>query len=215
MGSDIPKQYLLLDGRSVIEHSLAVLCRHPRIAGVVVATAPDDRWWRTPSSDLTTVPRTVAGGEQRQHSVLNGLRGLAGAGRDDWVLVHDAARPCLTRGDVDRLIDTLHDHPVGGLLGVPVADTVKRTDRHGNIVETVERVGLWRAMTPQMFRFGMLAAALEAALSSRETVTDEAAAMERMGHRPLMVEGRADNIKITHQQDLALAALYLQQQVDL
>ncbi|KAF0192592.1 MAG: 2-C-methyl-D-erythritol 4-phosphate cytidylyltransferase [Gammaproteobacteria bacterium] len=212
MQADIPKQYLLLDGRCVIEHALAVICEHPRVTGVVVAIASDDRWWPTLTLDFRTPPKAVDGGPERRHSVLNGLQALYAAAPDDWVLVHDAARPCVMRSDVDRLIDTLKDHPIGGLLGVPVADTVKRADMHGNVVETIDRAGLWRAMTPQMFRVGMLTQALATAIRRGDPVTDEAAAMEQMGHRPVMIEGRADNIKITHQQDLALAALYLKQQ---
>ena len=131
---------------------------------------------------------------------------------DDWVLVHDAARPCLRRSDIDRLLERLAGHPVGGLLGVPVRDTMKRTDDTGLIERTVTRDNLWHAYTPQMFRFAMLRDALEEALRRKLLVTDEASAMELAGHRPLMVEGHGDNIKITRPEDLALAAFYLAQQ---
>ena len=212
MQTEIPKQYLPLGDRTVIEHALGVLCEHPRIAGVVVVTAPGDRWWPQLRRGFAKAPQRVDGGPERQHSVLNGLRMLTCAGASDWVLVHDAARPCLTRGDIDRLINALGDHPVGGLLGVPTADTVKRVDADNNVIETVDRRGLWRALTPQMFRVGMLVDALDAAIRRGDAVTDEASAIERSGRRPVMVEGRADNIKITQPRDLALAALYLQQQ---
>lgn len=212
MQTGIPKQYLRLGQRTVIEHALCALCEHPRIAGVVVATAPDDRWWSQLRFEFAQPPQRVDGGPERRHSVLNGLRALNHAAADDWVLVHDAARPCLTRGDIDRLIGALADHPVGGLLGVPLTDTVKRADTGDNVIETVDRRGLWRALTPQMFRVGMLTDALDAAIRRGEAVTDEASAIERTGRKPMMVEGRADNIKITQQRDLDLAALYLQQQ---
>jgi 2-C-methyl-D-erythritol 4-phosphate cytidylyltransferase len=155
----------------------------------------------------------VHGGAERFHSVLNGLRALAGhAAPGDWVLVHDAARPCVRREDIDLLMERLRDHPVGGLLGIPVTDTKKSTDEQGNIIQTVRREGLWRAMTPQMFRYEMLSLALQAVVERGATVTDESAAMEIAGYSPRMVEGHADNIKITRPQDLALAEMYLQQQ---
>jgi 2-C-methyl-D-erythritol 4-phosphate cytidylyltransferase len=126
--------------------------------------------------------------------------------------VHDAARPCVRGEDLDALLAQLWDHPVGGLLGIPVADTMKRSDEQGNVIATVQREGLWRALTPQMFRYGMLVQALRTALDQGRVVTDEAAAMEIAGFTPRMVEGHADNIKITRPQDLILAELYLQQQ---
>ena len=156
---------------------------------------------------------TGVGGAERCHSVLNGLRLLTPrAHDDDWVLVHDAARPCVRVEDISLLIERLRDHPVGGLLGLPVADTMKRADAAGNVLETVPRDGLWRALTPQMFRLGLLRAALERALDNGLLVTDEAQAVEAAGQVPCMVEGHADNIKITRAQDLVLAQLYLQQQ---
>lgn len=213
MGATMPKQYLPLRGQAVLAHTLARLLRHPQIDGVVVVLAADDT--RFAKLELSRDQRvvTAVGGAERCHSVANGLHALAAAAdAGDWVLVHDAARPCLRAADIDRLIDQLRDHPVGGLLGLPVADTMKRTDADGNIVATVSRDGLWRALTPQMFRLGLLRGALEAALARDLLVTDEAQAMEIAGHAPRMIEGHADNIKITRAQDLALAELYLQQQ---
>jgi len=143
--------------------------------------------------------------------VLNGLEHLAGtAGVDDWVLVHDAARPCVRRQDIEMLMTRLEDHEVGGLLGVPVADTMKQVDSDSMILKTVERDGLWRALTPQMFRLGPLRDALQQAIASGVMVTDDASAMEMAGYRARMVEGQADNIKITRPADLQLAEFYLQ-----
>jgi 2-C-methyl-D-erythritol 4-phosphate cytidylyltransferase len=145
--------------------------------------------------------------------VLNGLNALSDSAQaDDWVLVHDAARPCVRQQDLRLLIDTLEDHTVGGLLGTPVHDTMKKTDVQGVIIETLERNFLWHACTPQMFRYGLLRAALIKALEDGYEVTDEASAMEHAGYRPLMVEGHADNIKITRPEDLPLAEYFLQQQ---
>jgi 2-C-methyl-D-erythritol 4-phosphate cytidylyltransferase len=214
MGAAGPKQYLSLQDKTVLEHTLSRIVGHPRITATVVAIAAADQQWPRIAAEFDESLLVVAqGGAERCHSVLNGLSALAGrAAADDWVLVHDAARPCLRREDLDRLIEQLQDHPVGGLLGIPVTDTMKRSDEHGNVIETVRRDGLWRALTPQMFRYEMLSRALAAALDRDALVTDEAAAMEMSGHAPRMVEGHADNIKITLPQDLILANMYLQQQ---
>lgn len=212
MGSAVPKQYLSLAGRPVIAHTLASLLDHPRIDGVAVAIGAGDEWWPTVAAELNAAKplRVVTGGAERCHSVLNGLEALSEPAQpEDWVLVHDAARPCLTGGDLDRLIDTLADDPVGGLLAVPVRDTLKQADDAGRVAATVDRSRLWHALTPQMFRLGMLHEALSAALARGLLVTDEAAAMEVAGFAPRLVEGRADNLKITRPEDLALAEFYL------
>ena len=213
MGGSVPKQYLPLAGRMVIEHTLERLVSHARITGVFVAlTEHDPRWEETAFARDPGVVR-VTGGRERCHSVLNALQVLIGRGNgQDWVLVHDAARPCLRHSDLDRLIANLDDHPTGGLLGMPVRDTMKRTDDRQAVRETVSRDGLWHAFTPQMFRLRPLHDALFDAVSRDMAVTDEASAMELAGHRPLMVEGRGDNIKITRSEDLELAAFYLTQQ---
>lgn len=210
MGGELPKQYLELQGRKVIDHSLQRLLDHPLIEQAYVALSPEDVYWQgCEHADDARVVR-VAGGEERCHSVLNALRALRGeADSDDWVLVHDAARPCLSRGDLDHLIDSLRNHPVGGLLGVPVQDTLKRVVAEGGVSETVPRRDLWQAYTPQMFRLGLLTQALSDALENNQLVTDDASAMELAGYRPQMVEGHAGNIKITRPADLALAAFYL------
>ncbi len=211
----MPKQYLQLGGRSVIELTLSRLLNHPRIQAVAVALGRDDAWW--PDTEFADHPRVIRaeGGVERCHSVLSGLGALDGrAGEQDWVLVHDAARPCVRRLDIDRMMDELAEHPVGGLLGVPVRDTMKRTDNHLAVRKTISRDGLWHAFTPQMFRFTRLRDALQAALDQGSLVTDEAGAMELAGMAPVMVEGHDDNIKVTRPADLALAEFYLQRQED-
>lgn len=211
MGASIPKQYLELRGRKVVEHSVAALLEHPAIGGVCVAVAAGDPWWpRTGCADHGAIIPAV-GGAERVWSVRNMLNALLahGAAVADWVLVHDAARPCLRREDVDRLIAACGEHDVGGLLGMPVRDTMKRIDGDGKVLRGEPREGLWHAFTPQMFRLGPLRTAIEDAVAAGAIVTDEAAAMERIGAKPLMVEGRADNIKITRPGDLELAEFFL------
>lgn len=213
MGSATPKQYLELAGRTVIEQTLALFVTDARIAGVVVALDPTDRFW--PATLYADHPRVMRadGGAERCHSVANALQLLAARARPtDWVLVHDAARPCLRHADLTHLIETLRDDPVGGLLGIPVRDTMKRVAEQDRVVATLDRSALWHAYTPQMFRLGMLKDALSAALAAQALVTDEAAAIERSGLAPRLVEGHADNIKITRAEDLPLARFFLEQQ---
>ncbi len=210
MQADRPKQYLPLLGCTVIEQTLQRLLAHPRIGGSVVAISSDDGWWSEVKIETDRPLWVAEGGDERCHSVLNALQTLsAHASNRDWVLVHDAARPCLRSEDIDELIRRCESHPVGGLLAVPVKDTLKRADAAQTVQETVDRNRLWHAQTPQMFRLGELRDALQQALAANALVTDEASAMERAGHAPLLVEGHADNIKITHPEDLALAELYL------
>lgn len=213
MGTAIPKQYLELGGRRVIDYSLELFVEHPRIQGIAVALSPEDSHWQeTAYADHPKVLR-APGGAERCHSVLNALDLLAErAEGEDWVLVHDAARPCLRRADLDRLIEHLADDPVGGLLGVPVRDTMKRADPSGRITDTVDRSALWHAYTPQMFRLGTLRRALTEALAGGVLVTDDAQAIERLGLAPRLVEGHADNLKVTRAEDLPLARFYLEQQ---
>ena len=212
MGGAIPKQYLPLAGRPVIEHTLSCLLTHPALSGVCVAIGAEDAWWDGIEYAAHPALLRAEGGAERADSVLNALDRLAGrADPADWVLVHDAARPCLRHGDIDRLIREAGAHPVGGVLGVPVHDTMKRTGPDRGIHETVPREALWHAFTPQMFRLGMLREALREALRAGLAVTDEASAMEHRGLSPLMVEGHPGNIKITRPGDLELAAFYLSQ----
>lgn len=212
LGSDKPKQYLPLHGRTVLGWVLARLAGCAAVEGIVVALAADDHYWRdlAPAKGLGKPVAVVVGGAERQDSVVAGLMALADrAAPEDWVLVHDAARPCLHRDDLDKLVATLRDEVGGGLLAVPVSDTLKRADSSGHVVTTVPRDDVWRALTPQMFRYGKLREALEDAVAAGITLTDEAAVMERAGYPPRLVEGRADNIKITYRNDLVLAAQIL------
>ena len=161
-----------------------------------------------PAAPAVTLPKvvTVTGGRERSYSVRNGLGALSGrASVDDWVLVHDAARPCVSRQDVDRLLNCVRSHPVGGLLAAPASDTLKRTGEDREIIQTVDRTSLWRALTPQMFRIGHLAEALDRAHGEGRSPTDEAQALEWIGARPLVVEGSSTNIKITNADDLVIA----------
>ena len=212
MSTRIPKQYLPLADKTVLEHTLDTLLSCRQLAGVVLVLSEGDGYWESIQGRYLEQPlETAIGGAERCHSVLNGLKQLAGRAReDDWVLVHDAARPCVRLSDIEKLISVLSSSTDGGLLGVPVADTMKRADSEHRITATVDRVGLWHAYTPQMFRVGRLRAALQQAIDTDLLVTDEASAMEYAGYQPRMVQGQRDNIKITVPADLELAAWYLQ-----
>lgn len=204
-GADLPKQYVTIAGRTVVGHTLSAMVRVDRLQTVLVVLAPDDvafeRCVSLPADGRIQVVRT--GGPTRALTVANGLAALIeqGAATDNWVLVHDAAR-CLIRPEwVDRLIDACDADPVGGLLALPVADTLK-TERGGRVASTLDRRTTWQAQTPQMFRIGALAAALAAA---GDGVTDEAGAMEQSGQQPLLVPGALENFKLTYPADFALA----------
>ncbi|OQW93367.1 MAG: 2-C-methyl-D-erythritol 4-phosphate cytidylyltransferase [Beggiatoa sp. IS2] len=213
MGLDRPKQYLPLLGKPVLQHTLERLCL-PAISGIIVCTAPQDAIWQTLTLQLPVPIWQVTGGTERFHTVLKGLEKLVDIAQPtDWVLVHDAARPCVRRADIEKLLTQLAQHPIGGLLAVPVRDTMKKANTQGLVIETVNRENMWHALTPQMFRLNKLLTALEQVIANGDTVTDEAQAMERLGYQPVLVEGHADNIKITHPQDLQWAELFLQQQV--
>ena len=208
-GGDRPKQYQLLDGRPLLDHTLERLAAHPRIAGLVVVIAADDRHFRAVDT-IGGKPLVVAtGGGERSDSVLAGLEALPpSVPADAFVLVHDAARPCVRADDITRLLDRAGQGE-GGLLGAPLRDTLKRADAHGFSVATEARDGRWRAFTPQMFRRGALAHALRLAADAGIVVSDEAMAMERTGVLPLLVEGSEDNIKVTTPADFALAEFLL------
>jgi 2-C-methyl-D-erythritol 4-phosphate cytidylyltransferase len=207
MGGDTPKQYLSCRGRTLLEWSLAPFVTDPRFAGGVVALAADDAGWRELPEALRARVATTTGGRERADSVLAGLAALPAAD-DDWVLVHDAARPCLPREDLERLVDVCRTDTVGGLLALPVVDTLKRADGT-RVAATVPREGLWRALTPQMFRAGLLRRALREAAAAGAAPGDEATAVERLGERPLLVEGSALNVKVTRPSDLALVSACL------
>jgi 2-C-methyl-D-erythritol 4-phosphate cytidylyltransferase len=205
-GGPVPKPYLRVAGRSLLEHALRALSRLPGVAGGVVVTAPGDRrWLRLPQAVRKGV-MTAAGGPTRALSVLNGLNSLVTAAPEDWVLVHDAARPCPPRDCLDALVAQCRRDPVGGLLALPVTDTLKLADEDARSVRTLPREKLWRAQTPQMFRHGSLTRALVQALGEGFEATDEAAAIERLGLRPRLVPGSSLNIKVTVPADLALAS---------
>ena len=205
-----PKQDLEIRGRSLIEHSLRPFLGHPAIRGVVVALAPGDPWWGQLPAGVRDAVQVVDGGVERLHSVRNCLRHLLTvASATDWVLVHDAARPCLRREDLDLLLTRAGTHAVGGILAVPVRDTMKRARQSGEIEVTVDRLNLWHALTPQMFRLGALEQAIANAIAAGTVVTDEAQAMELAGMPGILVQGHADNIKVTLADDLATAELFL------
>jgi len=206
MGHELPKQYMALAGQPMIYHALATLCANPEITTVFVVLAPDDAHWRTYdwSKFGEKLQALFCGGQTRAESVLNGLL-ASELELDDWVLVHDAARPCLSAQQLARLLDELRNDDVGGLLAVPVADTLKRADAMQRVACTESRVGLWQAQTPQMFRTGLLVQALESAPS----VTDEASAVEALGLYPKLVNSDSSNFKVTYPQDLQMAELLL------
>lgn len=208
-GSTVPKPYLRVAGRTLLEHGLRALLAVRGIAGGVAVLASGDRHFERLPPAIRRRVVAVAGGPTRAASVLNGLQALITAGANDWVLVHDAARPAVPRTDVARLITACRRDAVGGLLATPVADTLKQVDGDGRSERSLPREGLWRALTPQMFRLGTLRSALERALGEGFEPTDEASVIERVGLRPLLVEGSPLNIKVTRPADLALAALAL------
>ena len=203
-GSDVPKQYLQVAGEPLLAHTLRALLSHSGVAGAVVVLAGDDRHW--PGwTELEGKPvLSCVGGAERADSVLAGLEALPGDVRvDDFVLVHDAARPHLHPEDLGQLLERGRADPVGAILAAPVRDTLKRAGDEGGIDRTEPRDRLWRALTPQLFRRLQLTRALQAARDAGVAVTDESMAMERKGARPLLIEGREDNIKVTTPADLA------------
>ncbi len=208
MGADCPKQYLDLHGRPMLWHAIHAFDPHPAIVRTYVVLSPQDGWWDGHDWDgLAKLAVLRCGGATRAESVLNGLRAVAGEVQaDDWMLVHDAARPCLSQSLLQRLLDETRGDAVGGILAAPVADTLKRQGEPGRILETVPRAGLWGAQTPQMFRHGLLRRALEAA---GPQVTDEASAIEALGLSPRLVESDQTNLKVTFPHDLEVAAWLL------
>jgi len=215
LNPDTPKQYLSLDGQTVIERSLARLDALAMISSTVLVLRAGDGRADSLFASSAGARQLIRceGGDDRYQSVLNGLYALRDrAESDDWVLVHDAARPCVRVADVLRLLESVADHPVGGLLAVPVTDTLKQADDKNRVHCTVDRRRLWAAQTPQVFRYGLLLEALEQATTRGHSVTDESSAMELAGHQPVIVQGSPDNIKITWPHDLALASLMLRSQ---
>lgn len=209
MQAEVPKQYLKLGELTVLEHSLKKLCSCDYVEKIIVAIAPKDNYWQHLSLSKHPKVTTVLGGDERCHSVFNALQAIKSSGFE-WILVHDAVRPCVTVADINKLVQQLQQHPVGGLLGVPVRDTLKQVDEKSNVVKTLERSQLWHALTPQLFRYKVLEQALNRCQQDNYLATDEAAAIEYLGLQPQMVQGSATNIKITLPEELDLAEWYLQ-----
>jgi 2-C-methyl-D-erythritol 4-phosphate cytidylyltransferase len=203
----LPKQYLPLAGKPIIAHIIQTFFSHPRIASIHLALSPEDKFWQ--SLSLNTESRLhihYTGGESRSETVLNTLNAMQ-VDAEDWVLVHDAARPGLTHESLNRLLDTLETDAVGGLLALPVADTIKKSDEMNMVDQTISRQNLWQAQTPQMFRYTML----KQALSEYEGLpTDEAEAIEALGLNPKLVHGELRNLKVTYPEDLALLELIVE-----
>ncbi|PSW64819.1 2-C-methyl-D-erythritol 4-phosphate cytidylyltransferase [Photobacterium leiognathi subsp. mandapamensis] len=212
MAADRPKQYLTITGKTILEHSVERLLSLPEIQHVVIAVSKTDPYF--PTLPLANDPRitVVDGGAERVDSVFSGLAAI----NDDsaWVMVHDAARPCVRLDDLRQLMVAAKQSEYGAILATPVRDTMKRAkvNEQGNVIDhTVDREQLWHALTPQMFRAGQLREALTTALAQDAVITDEASALEFCGYSPVLVKGRADNLKVTQPEDLALAEFYLQQ----
>lgn len=217
MGSTIPKQYLEIDNTAILEHSIRIFLDNPLITNYVVALHAEDAYWQRLDSSLRASVLTVNGGDERYASVINGLKAVIESGdSDDWVLVHDAARPCLSQADLNRLLEARHNAQDGALLALPAIDTIKQS--HGSssssVASTLDRSMIWQAQTPQLFRAGRLLDALERVLAKGIAVTDESSAIEVLGGQPLLVRGSKANLKITEPEDLALATFILQSQIN-
>jgi len=222
MNSVIPKQYLQLQGKPVLAHTLQRLLELPLICKIVVALSAEelqsvDSYWQQLQINDNPRIHVCAGADSRQGSVFNALDVLAEqAHDDDWVLVHDAVRPCVRISDINRLISAVEHHPAGGLLAAPIRDTLKLASENSgadSVQATLDRRHIWAALTPQMFRYGLLRKALQHALSSGLEITDESSAIEASGYKPLLIRGNPDNIKITHPEDLMLASAILTAQI--
>ncbi|MEZ9462956.1 2-C-methyl-D-erythritol 4-phosphate cytidylyltransferase [Vibrio splendidus] len=210
MKADRPKQYLQIHGKTILEHTVEKLLSHPQVSKIVVAVSDDDPYYPELPLNLNPQVIRVSGGTERADSVLSALDYIAQQQLSDWVMVHDAARPCIQLSDIDKLISGAMTHDVGAILAAPVRDTMKR-GAQGQIEHTVDRVDLWHALTPQMFRSKPLRQVLSEALQQGVSITDEASAFEWKGLSPALIAGRSDNFKITQPEDLALAEFYLSQ----
>jgi 2-C-methyl-D-erythritol 4-phosphate cytidylyltransferase len=209
--ADKPKQYITIAGQTLLERVVNLFAAHPQIEKVVVVLHAKDHWWPELKLSHPEKVLTAIGGKERVHSVLLGLDFLKDfADPNDFVLVHDAARPCLESNDISRLISELKDHPVGGLLGLPVVDTLKKVDAQGCVEKTVSREHLWHAQTPQCFRYGILKSGIENSLMHNKIATDESSAIEQAGYKPKMIPGDRNNMKITYPEDIAFAEKILQ-----
>ena len=208
MQSAIPKQYLRLGDLTILETTAKIFLSHPAIKQLVIVLHPEDKWFSELGLANDSQIQTVIGGDERADSVLAGLEA---AKQDEWILVHDAARPCITQSDINKLISTVEHQQCGGILATPVRDTMKRSAKD-KVAETVSREQLWHALTPQMFKAGELKENIQNALLSGAAITDEASAMEWASSPVNLVTGRSDNIKVTCPEDLALAKWFISQQ---
>ncbi len=203
MNADCPKQYLAINNEIILEKIINLFGSHPKIEKIIVALNPADHLFKTLNLKNTKKVLTTQGGDTRAQSVLNGLNYLSDMAEDsDFILVHDAARPFLKSQDIDRLILECENHPVGGILGIPIVDTIKKIDSENNIIGTVSRDHLFQAQTPQMFKYKILKQAIESALDNQKIITDESSAVELMGLQPKMVLGCRENFKVTYPEDL-------------
>ena len=211
--NNTPKQYLEIQGRTILEHTLVRLKQINNLAGIVLVLGKDDNWWSQLDESSNAEIITATGGEQRVNSVYNGLQALENvANAQDWILVHDAVRPCVPLPDLNTLCSELDDVETGGLLAAPVRETLKKVNSKLMVESTVPREDYWLAATPQMFRYGVLSTAIEKALHDKVQITDEAHAMERAGYAVKVIQGSADNIKITHVEDIFMAEQILNKQ---
>lgn len=209
----IAKQYLPLGDKTILEHSLETFLQSDLVQSVVVCLAANDEHWPTLHCSSNAKIIATLGGETRAHSVLNGLIALESVAQDhDWVLVHDAARPCFNQSLLTRLINELANDSTGGILAVRARDTLKLSDAQNIIEQTLDRSQVWQAQTPQMFRYSLLKNSLKRALDNNAAITDEASAIELAGHKAKLVEGDAGNIKVTTIDDLPLAEFLLNSQ---
>lgn len=212
MKCDTPKQYLMVMGKTIIEHTMGVFLNSSRTQSIMVCLPKSDQVFSTLGICGSPQVNVIAGGDSRAHSVLNGLRAVD-ADANDWVLVHDAARPCFNNDLLNRLINELVDDAVGGIMAVPAKDTLKLCDPENRVKSTIDRTTVWQAQTPQMFRYGLLKSSLSMALDNGIGITDEASAMEWAGYRPKLIEGDARNIKVTTPEDLTLVEFLLGREV--
>ena len=212
----LPKQFFPLGQSNVAQHCLSRLLKVPKIDRLIVPCKIREKWWSSVPATINDRVELVEGGLDRAESVFNGLLALAkDATSSDWVLVHDIVRPCVTLGSIKKLRESVHKHPIGGILVSPISDTVKLISEHGQIKTTIDRRYCRLAQTPQMFRYGELLEAMEYAIIHKKAVTDESTALEQLGKTIKMVEGRADNVKITCAEDLIFADAIIKEQAKL
>jgi len=215
MGVDIPKQYITVCDKAIIEHTVEKFTSRNDLQGILVALSNSDQHWSTLELSENNKITTVTGGEERYKSVYNALCSLKNkAGDDDWILVHDAVRPCITTSEIDQFIADLdHLNGIGGILALPCFETMKKANTNHEIEETIDRKFIWHAQTPQMFRYKKLFLAIEKIMNENIFITDEAMAMELAGYKPMLIQGTHSNIKITDQNDLKYLESFLRQEI--